>query len=119
MRAHVIENGVVVNTIEVDDLDFMPNLISGNEGGIGWLWDGKTLTDPNAPTDEERIAAQWAVVRTARNSKLAACDWTQLPDAPVDAAVWATYRQALRDVTTQNDPFNIVWPTPPAFEGTA
>jgi hypothetical protein len=28
--------------------------------------------------------------------------------------VWAAYRQALRDVTLQPDPFNIVWPTPPA-----
>jgi hypothetical protein len=37
-------------------------------------------------------------------------DWTQVADAPVDKAVWATYRQALRDITTQTDPFNIVWP---------
>lgn len=59
-------------------------------------------------------AAEWARVRAARNAKLAACDWTQLPDAPVDSAAWATYRQALRDVTAQTDPFNITWPTPPA-----
>lgn len=61
---------------------------------------------------------QWAVVRAERNAKLAASDWTQLPDAPADAAVWAVYRQALRDVMAQNDPFNIVWPVEPAPEGT-
>ena len=53
---------------------------------------------------------QWRVVRADRNAKLAQCDWTQLPDAPVDAAAWAVYRQALRDITTQDDPFNIEWP---------
>jgi len=36
--------------------------------------------------------------------------WTQLSDSPVDKAAWATYRQALRDITTQVDPFNIKWP---------
>ena len=58
--------------------------------------------------------AEWAYVRAERNKRLTACDWTQLSDAPVDAAVWATYRQELRDITTQSDPFNIVWPAAPA-----
>lgn len=54
-----------------------------------------------------------ANIRDDRNARLAACDWTQLPDAPVDAAAWATYRQALRDITAQPDPYNIVWPDMP------
>lgn len=62
----------------------------------------------------EAPATQWDEVRKERNALLAACDWTQLPDTPVDAAEWATYRQALRDITTQADPFNIVWPEQPA-----
>lgn len=49
MRAHVIENGVVVNTIEVDSLNFMPNLVEATEGSIGWLYDGQTFTNPNPP----------------------------------------------------------------------
>jgi hypothetical protein len=65
------------------------------------------------PYTQEQIDAQWAVVREERNEKLAECDWTQLPDAPVDKAAWATYRQELRDITLQPDPFNIIWPTPP------
>lgn len=37
MKAHVIENGKVVNTIEVESLDFMPGLVAAPEGtGIGW-----------------------------------------------------------------------------------
>ena len=69
------------------------------------------------PMNEEEIAqrteAQWTSVRNQRNAKLAACDWTQLPDAPVDATDWAAYRQELRDITNQPDPFNIVWPQEP------
>ena len=60
---------------------------------------------------------QWNVIRAERDGKLSSCDWTVLPDVPLDPSVlseWETYRQALRDVTDQSDPFNIVWPTPPA-----
>ena len=61
----------------------------------------------------EETEAQWSAVRADRNARLSASDWTQLPDAPVDHAVWAEYRQALRDVTEQTDPFAIVWPQEP------
>lgn len=37
----------------------------------------------------------------------------QLARVPVDKAAWATYRQALRDITTQLDPFKIDWPKQP------
>lgn len=65
------------------------------------------------PQTDEQIAAQWASIRADRNKRLADCDWTQLPDAPVDATAWAAYRQELRDITAQPDPFNIIWPTAP------
>jgi uncharacterized protein YjiS (DUF1127 family) len=56
----------------------------------------------------------WGGVRNTRNELLQKSDWTQLPDVPIDTKeVWAMYRQALRDVTDQEDPFNISWPTPP------
>jgi hypothetical protein len=56
------------------------------------------------------------VVRSERDVKLQACDWTVLPDVPMDASKkteWETYRQELRDITDQSDPFNITWPSPP------
>lgn len=59
----------------------------------------------------------WSKVREGRNKKLTDCDWTQLPDSPLSAeskTEWAAYRQALRDVTDQADPFNIEWPVPPS-----
>ena len=56
----------------------------------------------------------WAGVRYRRNRLIAASDWTQLPDvAAVTQNAWTTYRQALRDITLQTDPFAIVWPVAP------
>lgn len=44
---------------------------------------------------------KWEQIKLWRNAELAKSDWTQLPDAPVDKAAWATYRQALRDLPAQ------------------
>jgi hypothetical protein len=72
------------------------------------------VSDLDADASAATVGAQWTVVRAERNKLLANCDWTQLPDASADAAAWAVYRQALRDITDQSDPFNIQWPTTPA-----
>jgi hypothetical protein len=53
-------------------------------------------------------------IRATRDGLLVASDWTQLPDAPVDSAAWAAYRQALRDLTDQPGfPDTLSWPVPP------
>ena len=60
-------------------------------------------------------AAQTVSVRDQRNKKLADCDWTQLADAPVDKAAWASYRQELRDIPSQAGfPWEVTWPSVPA-----
>lgn len=54
MRAHIIENGVVVNTIEATSLDIFPDilLIDASLGGqIGDSWDGQVFTPPPAPPE--------------------------------------------------------------------
>ncbi len=52
-----------------------------------------------------------------RDRLLAASDYTQLADAPVDQKVWAEYRQGLRDVTKQKGfPEKIEWPAMPDYE---
>jgi hypothetical protein len=57
---------------------------------------------------------QAASVRTDRTQRLAACDWTQLSDAPVDSAAWAAYRQSLRDISAQPGfPWTVDWPVAP------
>jgi len=71
---------------------------------------GHPVLDPPGPTDEE-LAVQ---VRAERDKLLDEGDWTQVADAPVDQAAWATYRQALRDVPEQvGFPNDVTWPEKP------
>ena len=83
---------------------------------------GPIFSDTPDATAAEQEAAykarlddeQGARVRDDRNARLAACDWTQLADAPSDATAWATYRAALRDVPQQEGfPWNVTWPDAP------
>lgn len=64
------------------------------------------------PTDHSTVLAYR--MRQLRNGLLAESDWTQLPDAPVDAVAWAVYRQELRDAPSTWTP-GPTWdaPTPP------
>lgn len=72
--------------------------------GVGWV---DTTTD----------AQRWVRIRAKRDDLLTATDWrvvrAQEQGAPLDSA-WIEYRQALRDITQQPDPQNIVWPEVPA-----
>ena len=54
-------------------------------------------------------------VRVARNQLLKGSDWTQGKDIPNNiSSAWAPYRQALRDITTQEGfPLAVTWPTAP------
>lgn len=71
-------------------------------------------------TGEDLVRAirdMWALTRVQRNELLQESDFTQLADAPMTPAKqaeWAAFRQVLRDMTTQADPFNLVWPISPA-----
>ncbi len=59
-------------------------------------------------------AEQAKAVRSSRVEKLKDSDWTQVADAPVDKAAWATYRQELRDISAQTGfPWAVEWPTQP------
>ena len=67
--------------------------------------------------DEALREQRWKEVRGERGWRLRNCDWTQGADSPLTSAqktAWRTYRQALRDITNQDDPEKINWPTPPA-----
>ena len=96
-------------------VDYTKNIVEGEPAStpngliVNWV-----VTDASAEEIANRIEAQWQNIRNIRNGKLRLSDWTQLPDTPADAAAWATYRQALRDITNQADPFNITWPNEPA-----
>jgi len=75
---------------------------------LGWEVVDKTTED---------IETEGAGARLERDELLTQCDWTQLPDSPLDSttkASWAAYRTELRDVTEQSGfPTDITWPTAP------
>ena len=83
--------------------------------------DGKWYTkyavaDMEQDAIDSTLRLQWDGIRDERNRLLLESDWTQLDDCPLtntQRQQWAMYRQALRDITLQQDPFNIVWPQKP------
>jgi len=75
-----------------------------------------SLVDMDTQEKADADAVQASIIRAARELKLQSSDWTQVSDAPVDASAWATYRQALRDITDHaNFPYleDADWPTKP------
>lgn len=91
--------------------------------------DGKTYynIDPfdnvfGIPTDVLQaalIAEAWELIRAERDRRIAATDYTQMPDSPLTAEqrqAFAAYRQALRDIPQDHDsPDAVAWPDVPAL----
>lgn len=66
------------------------------------------------PTPE----GKWDQIRFERDRLLAESDW--IVNAAYEAQLpvpeeWSQYRQALRNITEQPDPFNISWPEKPSI----
>lgn len=81
----------------------------------GWVWGWAVFnkTDLEVAVYDAEIAS---INTIRRNEELRLSDWTQLPDAPADASVWAAYRQALRDITSHTNWPNLAdtdWPIAP------
>jgi len=69
---------------------------------------------PDTDINERESLKLWESLRSYRDLRLTSSDWTQVADALVDKAAWATYRQQLRDLPSNTtDLENPVWPTPP------
>ena len=79
------------------------------------IWKQTWGVIPMSDAEKEAIdAAKAKEIRSERDWKLAACDWTQVADAPVNKAAWATYRQALRNMPEQEGfPWSVEWPRRP------
>ena len=81
---------------------------------LGPVFTGDTAAADEAAYKAMKDAEQAANVRNSRTEMLKDCDWTQIADSTADKAVWATYRQALRDITAQSGfPWTITWPESP------
>jgi hypothetical protein len=82
---------------------------------------GPVFTDGETTAAEQETAykamkdaEQAKSVRADRTKRLTDSDWTQIADSTADKTAWATYRQALRDITSQAGfPWTIDWPEAP------
>lgn len=97
--------------------DHTKNYYPGQVQNIDGVWT-ETWESSDASQEEisQRVALKWSSIRKLRNELLVSSDWTQLPDVSLSAEIqsdWSAYRQQLRDITNQPDPFNIWWPGEP------
>ena len=110
MKAHVIEQNKIVNTIIVDTIDDLPNLVEATEGAIGWSYINGVFSEPVVEKTNEEKAKE---IRFQRNILISKTDWMGCSDVNMSAA-WAAYRQALRDIPSQAGfPNEVVWPVEP------
>jgi len=93
----------------------------------GLHWSAKnTIEKPSKSDIEEKLtilqnAEPMRQLRIQRNQLLQETDWRMVSDYPgSNQAEWVTYRQDLRDITTQTPSLDstgqltgITWPTPP------
>ena len=95
---------------------YLPYL--GNNFDIHVDVDTKTIKPGriDSRSHEEKTRIEWFTVRRERDKRLAETDWVSsryLDQVGVIPDEWRAYRQSLRDVTKQLDPFQIVWPVLP------
>jgi len=88
---------------------------SGSGWTVGW-----TVTDKTSAEITEYDANVATQNRSRRDDMLSDSDWTQMNDSPLSNEAktsWATYRQALRDITSHANWPNLTdadWPTEPS-----
>lgn len=87
------------------------------ENGLAYVVSVENKTEEEIANENEiKNAALSFSVRNARNQLLSNTDWTQLPDSPLTVeqkAEWATYRQALRDLSEDENWPNVEFPDAP------
>lgn len=79
-------------------------------------WSNITMSWEDLRSTQEKLDQQWKSIKFQRDQLLQQSDWRVVKAADTGIPLsqeWKDYRQALRDITTQSDPFNIIWPTPP------
>jgi hypothetical protein len=105
---------VVLEGPQASPTRYQTSFIDGVEQLDGKWYTKYSVAEMDADAITAKNAEQAKAMRDQRSEKLKDCDWTQVADAPVDKAVWATYRQALRDITAQSGfPWTITWPDAP------
>jgi hypothetical protein len=117
LNAEVLESigaDVLLEGAQASPTRYQTAYRNGVEEVDGKWYTKYSVADMDDETKTAKDTEQAKSVREQRSTKLKDSDWTQVADAPVDKSVWATYRQALRDVPNQSGfPWEVTWPTQP------
>jgi len=115
----VLNNFNVYSVIQVENGgDYTKDYVEGTPTQSGSVY-VKNWTESDASSEdiETRKNEKWEEVRDIRDNLLAQSDWTQFQDSPITGSLltdWQTYRQGLRDITSQENPYSLTWPTKPS-----
>jgi hypothetical protein len=124
----IIQSGIC-SDIFIQDIPDGCALLEIKSDSLNQYIDNGQLVDiPARPSNQHKFdysSKSWViniellkeVIIAQRSNLLFKSDWTQLPNGPLtqqQQEQWATYRQALRDITAQSGyPTNVIWPTKP------
>jgi hypothetical protein len=114
-EAILIEWGMFSVQQTVKPNDYTKNISEGTPQLVDGIYN-QTWNESNSSEEEIniRIENKWIEIRNLRDQLLLESDWTQLADSPqITNNDWKAYRQYLRDITSQSNPFDISWPTKP------
>lgn len=121
MLAAQIENNLVINVIETDSLDILPNLVEIvkvdglYQGGIGWIYNNGVFTPP--PQIEPTAAEN----QSTAQSLLIQTDWSELQDVSnpnntphlLNQPEFIVYREQIRQIIVNPVAGNLNFPTQP------
>lgn len=106
-----------IQKIEVQE-DYTKNILEELPELIDGIWTQSwSITDATQEEIDQRLSIKWQEVRDERGGRLNSSDWTQLPDSPFTEEqknAWRQYRQELRDITNQANPFEVIYPVQPS-----
>ena len=115
--------GEIVQTGSTPQPDMLPLFLSDGQSYLLKSSDpmrqrvsaaGRLISKPAANIKKREDTEALRALRARRSQLLAASDWTQVADAPVDQEAWKVYRQKLRDLPANTtDPRNPDWPEAP------
>ena len=93
--------------------------VEGHQHTLSTCVNGILSTPSDAEIETQTYDLYLEGFREERNKRLADTDWTQVSDSPLSDSKkteWQTYRQALRDMPSQEgfDPLNPTYPTEPS-----
>lgn len=112
-KTRIARNGLNAKSVRILFPEITTFHIYENE--IELVADDPIVFPSDEAVDAALIEQKWDVIRDKRAPLLIEADWLvqRAEDQGVGVSEARTYRQALRDVTKQPDPENVIWPVKP------